>query len=211
MNIIYNILTMLLGGIFEITGDWGITVIALTLVVKLVLLPISLKQKSAMEKQQKLSKEMEEIKQKYKNEKSKLDEEIMRLSKEGSKSMLGCLGTILQLPVLYSLYSTFIKMPMETASIIIPWVSSISLPDPYFVIPLITVAAQLLPSILSTVGFLKTAYIPKLTLSQVVLMGSLGLLFLIKAPAALGVYWITSSIFTAAEQIGYSIYKARTA
>lgn len=67
MNIISNLLNLALNYFFNITGDLGIAIIILTILVKIFLIPISFKQKLNMFSQQKFSKGLEEIKEKYKN------------------------------------------------------------------------------------------------------------------------------------------------
>ncbi|MFZ5989723.1 MAG: YidC/Oxa1 family membrane protein insertase [Bacillota bacterium] len=210
MDIIYNSLAYLLSNIFQITGDWGIAIIIMTVIVRGFLLPISIKQKLALEKQQEITKKVQEIKSKFKNEKEKMEAEISKLSQEGTKNMLGCLVSLLQLPILYSLYTVFMRIPMDTASIIVPWLTSLKLPDPYFIIPALTVFVQLMPNALVTFGFLKTAYIPKVSFGQVIITSLIAVLFFAKAPVALGVYWVTSGFLTSIEQILYSIYKRKS-
>ncbi|HEX3048037.1 MAG TPA: membrane protein insertase YidC [Bacillota bacterium] len=208
MDIIYQAFDSLLGVIFKLTGDWGITIILLTLVIRILLLPLSIKQKIALEKQQETFKKIEEVKLKLKNQKEKMEQEISQLMQEGSKNFLGCLLTLLQLPVLYSLYQVFSRVPIEATSMIIPWLTSLKAPDPYFVIPALTVLVQLLPNILAVVGFLKE--FPKASWSQMAIMSLLGALFFIKAPAAVGIYWIASGIFGVLEQIGYFMFKRKS-
>lgn len=207
MSIILSTLNTLLSKVFALTGDWGITIIVITLLVRTILLPISIKQRSSIEKQQLFSKKIEELKEKFKNDKEKLDSEIAKISQEGAKNLLGCSVTLLQIPVIYSLYTVFINMPANVGSIIIPWVANLKLPDTYFVIPVLSVLLQLLPNILVSLNMLKGTTIQKLTLSQFILTGIVSILFLSKAPVSLGIYWLASNAFTFFEQIVYSLYK----
>jgi YidC/Oxa1 family membrane protein insertase len=79
MDIIFNTISTLLGTIYNVTGDWGLAIIFLTFLIKFILLPFSLKQRRGLEKQQIISKKMDEIKIKYKNDKLKMDAEIAEL------------------------------------------------------------------------------------------------------------------------------------
>ncbi len=207
MDIILSTLNTLLSKAFALTGDWGITIIVITLLVRIILLPISIKQRSSLEKQQLFSKKMEELKEKFKNDKEKLDSEIAKISQEGAKNLLGCSVTLLQFPIMYSLYRVFINMPANVGSIIIPWVASLKLPDTYFILPVLSVLLQLLPNILVSLNMLKGTTIQKLTWSQFILTGITSILFLSKAPVSLGIYWLTSNAFTFFEQTVYSLYK----
>ncbi len=206
MNMIINTLNVLLEKSFTLTGDWGLTIILLTLLVRLLLLPISIKQKSALIKQQEFSKKIEEIKEKYKDNKEKMESEIAKISREGARNLLGCSVTLLQIPIMYSLYNVFTKMPSDITSAIIPWMVSLKLPDPYFIIPVISVAIQLFPNLLATAGILKGVFVSKLSFAQVLSVMIFTSLIMVKAPLTLGLYWATSNLFTTLEQIGYSLY-----
>ena len=133
MNIIFNFLSNLLNSIFNFTGDWGFAIVLLTVGVRLVLLPMSFKQKKSMQQQQKLAIKMQEIKEKYKDNKDKLEEEVKKHSAESAKGMLGCLVTLLQLPILMTMWSVFKKIPVNVGTYLIPWVSSIKISDSYFI------------------------------------------------------------------------------
>lgn len=211
MNIISNILELLLKTIFGISGDWGIAIIVLTLCVRVILLPVSLKQKKTMDSQQEISKQMEALKLKYKADQEKLELEMIKLSAASSKSMLGFMMTFCQLPVLYALYTVFTQMPMNASSLIVPWVSSIGLPDPYFIIPILTVLIQLIPSLLVTIGVVKSLAIPKISMIQVLISVAMACLFFVKAPVAVGLYWVASGLYTSAEQVIYTWVKFKKA
>ncbi|MCX7921961.1 MAG: YidC/Oxa1 family membrane protein insertase [Clostridia bacterium] len=209
MNIIFNTLYNLLNQVFSFTGDWGIAIIILTFAVRAVLLPLSLMQKRSVEKQQNLSKKFEELKEKFKDDKPQLDTEMARYSSEGAKNMLGCSVTLLQLPIMYTLYNVFLKMPSEIGTIVIPWISSLKLPDTYFILPLLSVLVQVAPNILTSLGMLNSATAPKVSRVQVLIISAMNFLIFFKAPISLGIYWVTSGIFSALELIAYNLYRNR--
>lgn len=206
MNIIFNLLNNLLHCLFNFTGDWGIAIILLTVLVRVILLPISIKQKISMAQQQTLSKKIAELKEKYKNDKVKLKSEMQKYYQQSAKSMLGCFVSLLQLPIISSLYFVIIKMPVEVGTIIIPWVESIKMPDKYFIIPLIYVLALLSPNLLLYIEYLKTIEQVKMTKSNLIFTSIFSILLTIKAPVAIGIYFITTSIFSLFEEIGYRLY-----
>ena len=206
VNIIFDLLSQLLQKLYFVIGDWGLTIVTITLLIRVCLLPFSLKQKANMGKQQLLSKKMEEIKEKYRNNKEKLDQELGKLTAESAKNMLGCFVTLVQLPIMYSLYSVFIKMPFEVGTMIVPWVVNIKLPDIYFIIPILSTLVQLMPNLLIATGALKNLNIPKATNGQMAITIIINLLFLAKAPVTIGIYFITSGLFSFLEQVIYSAY-----
>lgn len=210
MNIISNILNFFLNHIFNFTGDWGISIILLTLVVKTILMPLSIKQKLSLQAQQKMSKKVEEIKNKYKNNKEKQDVELQKCYQENSKSMFGCLGSFLQLPIIFALYRVISNMPAQVGTILIPWVQNIKLADSYFVIPLMYTAAALSSNILNLIPALKIDMNIRVSKANILMTSIFSVLITIKAPVALGMYFITSSLFSFIEELVFRIYYRRS-
>jgi len=206
MNIIFNFLSSLLNSIFDFTGDWGVAIVLLTIVVRLVLSPMSFKQKKSMQQQQKLAVRMQEIKEKYKNNKEKLEVEVKKQSVESAKSMMGCLVTLLQLPILMTMWSVFNKIPVSVGTYLIPWVASIKVSDSYFVVPLIYVIVSLSPSLLSYVTLLKIEGQATISKSNIIIMAVVGLFVAKAAPIAVGLYLITTSVFNFLEELVFRIY-----
>ena len=143
----------ILNYMFSFTGDWGLAIIFLTIIVKVILLPVSIKQKKSLIKQRELSKKVEEIKVKYKNDKEKLERELKKYYEESAQSMLGCFVSLLQLPVISSLYFTIIQLPVEVGTILIPWVANIKLSDKYFILPIIYLITNLCPTLISYIPY----------------------------------------------------------
>jgi YidC/Oxa1 family membrane protein insertase len=209
MGIINDFFTLFLDKLYLLTGDWGLAIAAITFVVRLVLIPFSFKQKVNMGKQQVLSKKMEEIKERYKNDKQKKEQELSKLSAESAKTMLGCLVTLLQIPVMISLYNAFRSMEADAGSILVPWISSLKLADGLYIIPVISSVVQLLPNILTALGVLKNMNLPKPTKGQYIITVAFNLLFLAKAPVSIGIYWISTGFFSLFEQVMFNIYNKR--
>ncbi len=201
-----TILNMLLKYSFDISGDWGIAIILLTLLIRIIILPISIRQKVSLVQQQNLSRKIEELKVKYKNNKEKLDKELHKCYEENAKNMIGCFTSLLQLPIIGSLYSVIIRMPVESGTVIIPWVSNIKMPDSYFIVSIIYTLVSLSPNLLSyikclnNVNQIKTAKLNMLSISII------SILITIRTPIAIGIYLITSSFFSLFEEIGYRLY-----
>lgn len=204
MNIILNILNQVINSLYSLVDDWGIAIILATIVIRSILLPLSWKQKKSIGAQQEISKKIEEIKIKYENDKEKQQSEIAKVSAESAKNLFGCFITFLQIPIMYSLYRVFSEMPINVGSIIVPWIGNLKLPDSFYIIPVIAVFVQLLPNIIMTYKPIKTAKNSGLPLTQMLIMGGISLLFFVKAPVTLGIYWITSGLYSALEQIVFN-------
>lgn len=125
MDVIINIFKNIVEFFYHFTGDYGIAIVLLTITVKLILLPFSIKQRISMKKQITFTKKIEDVKVKYKNNKKKQEDELNKLYMENSKGLLGCLLPILQLPVISALYMSINRLQLESMSILVPWAINI--------------------------------------------------------------------------------------
>ena len=105
LNFFANILSFVINPIYDFTKDYGLAVILFTLIIKLILFPLGIKQQKKTVKTKKIRPELERIQAKYKNDKEKLNEETMKLyQKYGVNPMGGCLPLLIQLPILLAFY-----------------------------------------------------------------------------------------------------------
>ncbi|WPC43036.1 YidC/Oxa1 family membrane protein insertase [Clostridium sp. JS66] len=206
MNIIFNLFNQILSSIFNFTGDWGISIIFLTILVRIILVPFSIKQKSEMYNQQRISQKIQDIKSKYKNNEKRIKEETVKYEQQLAKSTLGCLVTFIQLPILFTLYNVVMKMPVQVGTIILPWVSSIKLCDSYYIVPIIYGLISICPQLITNLDYFKVLKEVKLSKTSLIITSIFSILITIKAPIALGLYFITTSLFTLFEEIGYRLY-----
>lgn len=204
MSIISDLLNQVMSIFYSFSGDWGITILLTTVVIRIFLLPFSWNQKKRLRANKELSEKVEALKQKYKNDKLKLQAEMMKLTSESAKGIMGFFVTLVQIPVMYSLYKVFSAMPIELGSILVPWVFNLKLPDTSFIFPLIVAFVQLLPNILLQWEAIKTSKKSGVSIGQLILIGGINVLFMAKAPVTICLYWFTSGVFNLLEQIVYS-------
>ena len=206
MDFISGMLQELLNILFSYTGDLGIAIVVVTLIVKIILMPLSLKQKLSMNKQQELTEKINYIKEKYKNNTKELESQLQKYSQESIKSTLGCFTLILQMTIVYSLYNTFLNMNHISNSILIPWVSNLNLSDNLFIVPCIYTLTMLAPSLVNYIPYLRVS--SKAVLNKQMLISTVIISFILtaKTPVALGIYFITSSIYSLIEDICFRIY-----
>lgn len=209
MNIINSILNALLNYIFALTCDWGVTIALLTILVRISLLPLSIKQKISIRQQQALAGQIEKLKVKYKDNKRKQEEEMQKVYKQNAKSMLGCLVSLIQLPVVVSLYNVFISMPAGAGTILIPWISSIKLHDNYYIVPLLYMLVTMSQQLIPLIPYLKTAGQAKVSGSSLILAGVVSILITFKTPVAVALYFLTTGLFSLLEELFYRIYLKR--
>ncbi len=149
--VIARVFAQALEWLFRHVGNWGLAIIILTLVVKLLLFPIVNRQYRMMAPMRKLKPEMDKISAEYKDDMEKRQAATMELYRRHginpAAQMMGCLPVFLQMPVFFALYtslSTNVELYNQPFAL---WWQDLSAPDPYFVLPLMMGAFMLfLPS-----------------------------------------------------------------
>src|SRR3954453_8953155 len=187
--------------------SWGTAIIGLTLVIRLAILPLTYKQVRAMQDMQRFSPEIQKIRERYKEDKTRQNEELMKLYQEHGFNPLGsCLPLILQLPFFFGLYQTlrsqhFIAQVHESGSsgfLFIPDITE----------PLKGHTGALVVMILLYVGSqLGSSYVSSLNVQD---KNQRRLLFIfpfvfvpvvINFEAGLLIYWVTTNLFTIGQQL----------
>ncbi len=112
MGVISRPFGMLLQWLNSMVGNYGVALILFTVIVRVILLPLAIKQQKSMLETQKIQPEMAKIREKYKNDKEKLNEETMKLYKEHNVNPAGgCLPLLIQFPIIIGLFSV-IRNPL---------------------------------------------------------------------------------------------------
>lgn len=121
---------------YDLVHSWGFAIVLLTVVVKLVTLPLTLKQMSSMRRMKEIQPEMAKIKEKYKEDKVKQGQEIQALfSRSGVNPLAGCLPMLVQLPIWFALYS-MLGAAVELVHEPFLWLPDLTKQDPVFALPL---------------------------------------------------------------------------
>ena len=186
--------------------SWGLAIIGLTIIVRLVLFPLTWKQFSSAQSMQVIQPQLKELQKKYKSDRGKLQQETMKLYQEHRVNpFASCLPLILQLPVFISLYAAIKGLgPLEGglssvealngASFL--WIPHLGNPDPYYILLILYVVSQLV----STELMLAT----QTDKSQKMIMRAMPIMFvffLFRFPAGLFVYWVTTNLWTVGQQL----------
>ena len=97
---------------YNLTGSYGVSLILFTLVIKLILLPFQMKSKKSMVRMSRMSGKMQEIQKKYANNQLKMQEEMQKFYSENKfNPMAGCLPLLIQMPVLFALFTLLRNLP----------------------------------------------------------------------------------------------------
>ncbi len=174
--------------------NWGIAIILLTFVVKGLTLPWTHKSMKSMKAMSNLKPQLEKLKEKYKDDKARQNVETMNLFKAHKVNpMSGCLPMLLQMPIWFALYRALtVAGELYQAPFISGWIDDLTLPDPYYVMPVL----------LTGMMFLQTRLTPStgagaqqkiLMYGMPIMFGAFSFFF----PAGLTLYIFTNTCFTA--------------
>lgn len=211
---ISKLLLAILRFFYKITNNYGISIILMTILVKMVLFPLSRKGAISQAKQQKLAPQMKELQAKYKNNKQKLQQETMKMYKEeGVHPLGGCLPMLLQLPVFIGLMRLLqYSIEIRQAVFIPGWIDDLSRPDTigYFpaALPFLGgLRINILPLIMGAVSILHQKMMPKpadpQAQQQQMMFKFMPIMFvflLYNWPSGLLLYWTMSSGLSVLEQ-----------
>jgi len=180
MHIFSTTFTGILEFLLGLTGDWFFSIVLLTVVIKIIMFPLSVKQQKAMILSQNLNEVRKSLSVKFKNQTERVNEGLARvITNYKVNPLLPFLTLLIQMPVFLSLYFSLMNLTTTVGSVVIPWVLSVSTPD----------NLHILPTVGSLLQGLSGFTIQNKNLLMIFLPIILGLVFLWKAPAALSVYW----------------------
>ena len=190
---------------------WGWAIVMLTLLVRLILLPLFVKQYKSARRMQEVAPQMKELQRKYKGNKPKLQEEMMKFYKENDVNPFGsCLPLVAQAPVFIALYYTlrnssqiFLQGGEPTDLGFLHAIPNITLPLDqvgWAVIPLVVVYAlsQLISSELSATAAMSKN---QRWLMRVLPLGIVFFVFQFPVPSGVVIYWATTNLWTAGQQL----------
>jgi YidC/Oxa1 family membrane protein insertase len=196
-----------------ILGNYGLAIIAATVIIKLILHPLNRKSFVSMNKMSKLAPQMKEIQKKYANDRGRMQQEMNKFYKDHGVSMAGgCLPIFIQLPIFFALYGAFSQgFSMRHAAFLPPWIKDLSKPDSIydlgFQIPILgTSHISLLPILYFILQYIQMSLQPKPSdpqqAQQQKIMKIMPLMFVFifySMPAGLVLYFTISALCGVAE------------
>lgn len=187
-----TILLRILQFFYAMIPNYGLAIILLTLVVRLVLYPLTLKQTKSMAHMQKIQPKVQELKDRLKDNPQKFNEEVLKLYQKHNVNPLGgCLPLLLQLPILIALYNT-IRIAVELRKTPFLWISDLSKGDPLIILP-IAIAALMYYQQGKMTDPQQQQMMAFMPMFMFVITWSL--------PAGLLVYWFASSVIGLLQQL----------
>lgn len=178
-------------------GNWGLTIIMLTVLIKLLFFPLANKSYSSMNAMKKLQPEVTRLKELYKDDKQRMNEETMKLYQEKKVNPLGgCLPMVIQIPVFFALYKClFLSIEMRHTPFF-GWVTDLSDKDPYYILPVLMGASMFLQQKMNPAPADPTQ--AKVMMLLPIIFTAMFLSF----PSGLVLYWLVNNILSIAQQ-GY--------
>ncbi len=185
----------LLENIHAYVGNWGWSIVLLTILIKLVFFPLSAASYKSMARMKEVQPRLMAMKEQYKGEPQKLNQAMMEMyRKEKINPLGGCLPVVIQIPVFIALYWVLLSsVEMRNAPWIL-WIHDLSVPDPYYILPIIMAASmfvqtKLNPTPPDPVQAKVMMYMP--------LVFSIMFFFF---PAGLVLYWVVNNLLSIAQQ-----------
>ena len=195
--------------IYEFIGNWGWAIVIFTILVKIVLYPLSYKGLMSMQKLKDLAPKMQELREKYKNDPMKLNQQMMELyRKHGANPMGGCLPMLIQIPIFFALYRVLLNAVELQGAPWILWINDLSRPDPYYILPLLMGVTMYIQQKLTP----NTMTDP---MQQKIFnwLPAIMTIFFIAFPSGLVLYWLVNNILSILQQLyinkAYEKYKAQ--
>jgi len=195
LTVIAQPIHWLLDMIYMVVGNWGWAIVVLTILIKLAFYKLSEASYKSMAKMRQITPRMQALKDRYGDDKERLNQAMMEMYKtEKINPLGGCLPILVQIPVFIALYWVLLESVELRQAPFILWIDNLSAPDPYFVLPLIMGISMFVQSKLNPA--------PPDPIQAKVMM-SLPFVFTIFFaffPAGLVLYWTVNNLLSIAQQ-----------
>ncbi len=181
--------------IHDYVGNWGWTIVITTILIKLILFPLSHKGMVSMNRLKDLAPKIKAIQEKY-PDKQKASMHMMELyKKEGANPMGGCLPIILQIPVFFAIYRVLLNAIELKGSEWIFWINDLAEMDPYFILPILMGATMFLQQKITP-----NTMTDPLQQKMFQFLPVIFTFFFLWFPAGLTLYWFINNLFTIGQQ-----------
>ena len=185
-----------LGYFYKLTGNYGVAIIIISVLLQLMLTPLSFKSYKAMAVMKKIQPEMQSIQKRYKDDPKRMNQEVMDLYKRhGTNPLGGCLPMLLQIPVFFALFNALRNSWTLHGAPFAFWIKDLSAKDPFYVLPLV----------MGGIMFLQQYMTPQTSdPAQATMMKWMPVIFtfmFLSFPSGLVIYWLINSIWGFAQSM----------
>ncbi len=182
--------------IHDYTYNYGVTIILLTLSIKLLFVPLQYKSYKSMKMMQLIQPKVAAVQEKFKDDRDRLNKELIKLYRDQKVNPVGgCLPMVLQMPVFVALFNIlYMTIDLRQAPFML-WITDLSVQDPYYVLPVIMGATMVIQQKITP-----TTMDPTQAKIMLVLPVFMTFLF-VNFPAGLVLYWLTNNVLTISQQV----------
>lgn len=183
--------------IHGVVGNWGVAIIAITLLVKGLMFPLTKVQYESMAKMRNLKPKIDELQNRYKDDRQKMGPAMMELyRKEKVNPMGGCLPMLIQLPIFLALYWVFVESVELRQAPFMLWITDLSVKDPYYVLPVLYGISMFIMQKLTPMTVTDPMQ-AKIMLWMPVAFS----VFFLWFPSGLVLYWVVSNLISLAQML----------
>ena len=184
-----------LQAIHGIVGNWGWAIIVLTVILKGIFFPLSAASYKSMAKMKLLTPRLTQLKERYGDDKQRLNQEMMKMYQTEKVNPLGgCLPILVQIPVFIALYWVLLGAVEMRDAPWTMWIHDLASPDPYFILPVIMIISMFVQTKLNPTP--PDPIQAKVMMAMPLIFGVMFLWF----PAGLVLYWVVNNILSIAQQ-----------
>ncbi|KAA0259013.1 membrane protein insertase YidC [Deferribacter autotrophicus] len=180
---------------YKFIHNYGVAIIILTILIKLITYPLTIKSMTSMKKMQKIQPEIQKIREKFKGDPQKMNAAMMELyRKHGVNPMGGCLPMIIQIPIFFALYRALLVSIELKGSPFFGWITDLSMKDPYYITPIL----------MGVTMFIQQKMTPQAgdpTQQKIFMLMPVIFTFLfLNFPSGLVIYWLTNNVLSIIQQ-----------
>jgi YidC/Oxa1 family membrane protein insertase len=202
-----RIFSLILKMLYSVVGNYGIAIVILTIAVRVVTAPLTIKQMRSMERMRALSPKLKEIQAEFADDRQKQSEKTMALYKsEGVNPLGGCLPMLLQFPVFIGLFYALRSTIQLRQAPFFGWIDDLSVPESLFDIPVLNLPFRVLPLIMGASMVLQqritpTQADPAQAKMMMTVMPIMMTVIFYQFPSGLVLYWMVSNILAISHQL----------
>lgn len=190
-------LFILLKWLHSILGNWGLAIIAITVIVKSAMYPLTKAQYTSMAKMRALQPKMAALKEKYGDDRQKFGQATMEMyRKEKVNPMGGCLPILLQMPIFLALFYVFLESTELRHAEFVLWLTDLSAMDPYYVLPVLFGVSMFVTQKLQPMTVQDPMQQKMMTFMPVIFS-----VFFLWFPSGLVLYWLVSNLISIAQML----------
>jgi YidC/Oxa1 family membrane protein insertase len=179
-----------------ILGNWGWAIVALTIIIRIFLYPLTYKGMVSMQKIKDIAPRIKEVQEKYKGDPQRMNAAVMEMyKKHGANPLGGCLPLLLQIPVFFAIYRVLLNAVELQGAEWILWIHDLSRMDPYYIMPILMGATMYYQQKITPSNFTDPLQEKIFKFLPIIFT-----FFFVTFPSGLVLYWFVNNLFSIGQQ-----------